>query len=66
MNDYFEGYDEIGLFVLDQFEEITNPIELTELKQEAGFNPPQSFVALSHRASGFLDKRMGKINAKAH
>ena len=57
LEEYFRGYKGIGLYVVGSLNKLYSPLRLDELKEKTGFIPPQSFVALSHRASSFLFQR---------
>lgn len=60
LREYFEGYLEVGIYVVGDFYRLNNSMTLEELNNRTGFTPPQSFVALSHRATEFLSTSMGK------
>ncbi|TKB63230.1 MAG: hypothetical protein E8D47_13115 [Nitrospira sp.] len=53
---YFLGYEEIGCYSISHISLFRTPLSLESLRNQAGFSPPQSFVSLSRRASGWLDQ----------
>lgn len=58
LENYFRGYEELGLYLVGSLKRLSPAFSLEELSEETGFTPPQSFVALSQRASAFLAQRM--------
>ena len=51
---YFSGYDNVGCYVISPVAVFKQPLALETLRATSGFVPPQSFVALSERASEWL------------
>jgi predicted transcriptional regulator len=54
---YFSGYDKIGCYAVSPPALFKQPLSLEALRSRSGFSPPQSFVALSRRASEWLALR---------
>lgn len=54
LNEYFEGYSEIGAYRISDIRLFKEDLPLKHLKQEAGFSPPQSFVRVSKGANEWL------------
>ena len=51
---YFTGYPNIGCYLIGPVVTFARPLSRQELHAQSGFSPPQSFVALSFRASEWL------------
>ena len=51
---YFSGYEKVGCYVISSVAVFKQPLALETLRARSGFVPPQSFVALSERASKWL------------
>ena len=51
---YFRGYERIGCYAVSPLALFKQPLPLDTLRARSGFSPPQSFVALSERASDWL------------
>lgn len=54
LDSYFGGYEEIGCYTVSPTTLFKQPLSLDVLRTRSGFSPPQSFVALSERASDWL------------
>jgi predicted transcriptional regulator len=51
---YFAGYEILGCYAVSRTTLFKQPLSLEFLRSRSGFSPPQSFVALSQRASDWL------------
>lgn len=54
LDSYFSGYEGLGCYALSGTTIFKQPLSLEALRSHSGFSPPQSFVALSQRASDWL------------
>ena len=54
LNTYFGKYGKLGCYVLSSVTLYAEPLTYVQLREQSGFSPPQSFVALSRRASEWL------------
>jgi predicted transcriptional regulator len=54
LNSYFAGYERIGCYAVSPVALFRSALSLDTLRVASGFSPPQSFVALSRRASDWL------------
>lgn len=54
LDSYFSGYEDLGCYTLSGTTIFKQPLSLEALRTRSGFSPPQSFVALSQRASDWL------------
>ncbi|CAA6606101.1 hypothetical protein MTBLM1_80017 [Rhodospirillaceae bacterium LM-1] len=50
LNQYFDGYDKVGCYFIDETDLFYPPIHLEVLRESWSFYPPQSFVSLSREA----------------
>lgn len=57
LKEYIGTYEEVGIYEIDRIHLFSCPVPLDYLQSKTGFTPPQSFVALSHRASELLQKK---------
>ena len=54
LDSYFSGYEGLGCYALSRTTIFKQSLSLETLRTRSGFSPPQSFVALSQRASDWL------------
>ena len=54
VTEYFEGYEYVGCYEVEQMTFLTNPIHMLAIRQAFRFFPPQSFVSLSRDASAWI------------
>jgi predicted transcriptional regulator len=57
LESYLSGYPEIGCYDVSRITLFKQALSLEALRSRSGFSPPQSFVALSRRASDWLDQQ---------
>ena len=56
---YFEGYEEMGLYLLGLSTPSRTSLKLGRLQEAGRFSPPQSFLYLSSEGREFLDSSCG-------
>ena len=64
LESYFTGYEDLGCYAVSPATFFKQPLSLETLRTGSGFSPPQSFVALSQRASDWLAQQEPKIKGR--
>ena len=54
ISDYCRGHTNLGCYVIGSIKLFKHPITLVELQETSGFNPPQSFLFMSKKATKWL------------